>query len=306
MDIVSPITQKNNVIFENEISTKDIIRLYQEQIKINISKIFADQETIKIYKCLDTGYRFYYPFSISGDDKFYQELEKLPWYYSKDKWEHSIALKYINNMDKVLEIGCAKGSFLKDIKNKGAQAEGLELNTSALASCKRENLSVYPDSIEDFSKTKHQHYDIVCNFQVLEHISNIKSFLNSSLDALRPGGLMIISVPNNDCLIFKSNNICLNMPPHHTGLWNINSLISLQHYFNMNVESIHLEPMQVGHIDFANKIINKKIEKKLKQKFGILSTLLKKPTHRIARLGASAISEHVIGHSVLIVFKKST
>lgn len=306
MEIVSPITKRNNVVFEKEIPTKDIINLYNDQFKIDVSPVFSNLKSIQIYKCLDTGYRFYYPFSISGDDKFYQELEKLPWYYSDDKWEHLIALKYIKKNNKVLEVGCAKGSFLKKIEEKGAIANGLELNTSALTKCQKENLSVYPDSIEDFSKTKHNCYDIVCNFQVLEHVNNVKSFIDSSLETLLPGGLMIISVPNNDSLIFETNNICLNTPPHHVGLWNMNSLISLQHYFNMTIQSIHLEPMQEGHIGFANKIINKKIKNKLKQKVGILSSLLAKPANRIALLGASAISKYIIGHSILIVFKKNS
>ncbi|MFZ2621007.1 MAG: class I SAM-dependent methyltransferase [Minisyncoccia bacterium] len=305
MEIKSPVTGSNNVVPEREIPSSYIIERYKKELDMDVSKFFKNIKIVSIYKCLDTGYRFYYPLNISGDDSFYQKLEKFPWYYMDWKWEHEIAYGLVKKNDKVLEIGCARGTFIKKMKENGAVVEGLELNSDAVKECKEKDLSVYPETIEQFSKNKKNYYDTVCSFQVMEHVYDIKNFINSSLSVLKPGGKMVISIPNNDCLIMKSNDATLNMPPHHMGMWNMNSLIKLQYNFNMKLESIYLEPLQKYHLGFANEIAEKVVEKKLNEKLGPFSFILKNMANRLAFLGISSISEHIIGHSIIVVFKKN-
>lgn len=304
MLIKSPITNSENIFLEKEINSSFVIQQYKTDLGIDVSRFFKDINKINIYKCLDTGYRFYFPFNLVGDDIFYQELEKFPWYYADVKWEYEVAADFVNKKDKVLEIGCGLGSFIKKIKEKASIVEGLEMNSKALQNCLNDGLSVYPDTIDIFSNKKTEYFDIVCSFQVLEHVADINDFLKTSLKALKPGGKMIISVPNNDCLIFKSNNVALNTPPHHMGMWDMNSLINLQKYFNIEIESIHLEPLQKQHIGYAQIIINKAFMVKMKEKIGIFSLLLNKLYEGLAYVAADTMSDNTIGHSILIVFKK--
>lgn len=305
MIIKSPVTGSDNVILEKEIDSSIIIARYKKELNIDVSDFFNSIKKVSIYKCLDTGYRFYYPFNISGDNIFYQKLEKFPWYYMDWKWEHEITEGFVKKNDQVLEIGCASGSFLKKIKERGATVQGLEMNSAALKRGVSDGLTIYPQSIEDFSKDKKPLYDIVCSFEVMEHVADIKSFIESSLSVLKPGGKMVVSVPNNDCLMFGGKNIILNIPPHHMGMWNINSLIKLQNYFDIKIESIHIEPLQKYHIGFANKVAEKTVISKLQQKLGPFSFLLKNIAKRFAFLGVSGVAEHIIGHTILIVFKKN-
>ena len=301
----SPITGSNNVILEKEIPISLIIDEYKNGLNIDVKSFFKSIENISIFKCIDTGYRFYSPFNTAGDDKFYQEIEKFPWYYMNNKWEHIIASNYVNKGNKVLEIGCARGSFLQTLKDKGAIVEGLEMNSDAARTCTNSGISVKTDSIEKFSLNNPNKYDMVCSFQVLEHVPEVKNFIQSSLSVLKPGGLMIISVPNNDSIIFQSNKISLNMPPHHMGLWDINSLIKLQKYFDMYVESVHLEPLQEYHSGYAMKLAYKNIETKLRKRIGFITKFIMPISRRIACTGVSAVTKFIIGHSVLIVFRKN-
>lgn len=301
----SPVTRSDNVSLEQEILSSVIIDRYQKELDINVYRFFKSIEKISVYKCNDTGYKFYYPFSLSGDNLFYQKLEKFSWYYMDWKWEHTISENIVCKNDKLLEIGCASGSFLKKLKTKGAIVEGLEMNSAALARGIADGLTIHSQSIEDFSKEKNSTYDIVCSFEVMEHVADIKSFIDSSLSVLKPGGKMIVSIPNNDCLMFKSMNITLNMPPHHMGMWDMNSLIKLQNYFDMKIESIHLEPIQKYHVGFVNKIAEKAVKIKLRQKLGPFSFLLKNIANRFAFLGVSSVADNIIGHTILVVFKKN-
>ncbi len=300
----SPITGKDNVLLEKEIPSSFLIDGYKREFGINVEKFFKNIKTVCLYRCLDTGYRFFAPFAIAGDDSFYQELQKFPWYYMDEKWEHGIASQFIKKNDKVLEIGCARGDFLKKVSGNGSTAEGLEMNSDALLECKKRGLAVYSDSIETFSHKKELYYDVVCSFQVLEHVPDVKSFLEASLAVLKQGGLMIVSVPNNDCLIFTDDSTILNMPPHHMGRWNINSLISLQNHFGIEVERIYFEPLQEYHLGYALKIANRSIKERLNKKAGLFEFLFRRISKLISYAGISAISKHLIGHSVLIVFKK--
>lgn len=301
----SPITQSNNVQLEEGIPSSRIIERYKEELDIDVSEFFRTTKKISVFRCLDTGYRFYYPFDVSGNNSFYQTLEKFPWYYMDWKWEHQISFDLIREKSKVLEIGCAHGTFLSKIKEKNVLAEGLELNSAALSDGVSKGLTIYPESIEEFSKKNGSAYDVVCSFQVMEHVADIKGFIESSLSVLKPGGRMMVSIPNNNCLMFSGKNIILNMPPHHMGMWDMNSLIKLQDYFNMKIESIHIEPLQKYHLGFAHKLAEGTVQKKLRHKLGPFSFLFKNLARRFAFLGISSISEHIIGHTILVVFKKN-
>lgn len=301
----SPITGLNNVILEQEIHTSLIIERYKKELGMDVSKFFKSIDKISLYRCLDTGYKFYYPFNISGDSDFYQELEKFHWYYMDWKWEHTITLNVIKSQNKVLEIGCAHGTFLNRLKKTGAQVEGLEMNKGALDDCVKKGLKVLPDSIEKFSLNHSNTYDIVCSFQVLEHVSDVRGFIEASLTVLKPGGQLIIAVPNNSNFILKSGNVLLDMPPHHMGQWEMNSLIGLQDYFDMRIHEIHMEPLQDYHVSEAHKVAYEKLEQKLREKFGIFSKILYPIGKPFARLGVNAIKDLVVGHTILAIYKKN-
>jgi SAM-dependent methyltransferase len=290
---------------EREIPVSRIIERYKKELNIDVEKFFHGIDTVGIYKCPDTGYRFYSPSDITGDDSFYQQLEKFPWYYMDWKWEHGVTEKLVKKGDKVLEIGCAEGSFLKKIKENGATVEGLEINSAAMKRGTAKGLSIHPYPIETFAKEKQSVYDMVCSFQVMEHVTDIKAFVEASLSVLKPGGKMVISVPNNDCLMFQGEDTPLNMPPHHIGLWDMNSLIKLQDNFDIKLEALHLEPLQKYHLGFANKLAENGVKQKIREKIGIFSPIIEKIACRFASIGVSNVSKYIIGHTILIIFRKN-
>ena len=134
----SVLTHKENSATKiKTISTKDIIEGYQKSYQIDVSNYFTKYDSVDIYECNQTGFRFYYPLDITGNGQFYAELQEYDWYYIADKWEHKQTLNFINKGDKLLEIGAAKGDFLKQAQQKGAEVEGLELNPKAIEEAKK-------------------------------------------------------------------------------------------------------------------------------------------------------------------------
>jgi 2-polyprenyl-3-methyl-5-hydroxy-6-metoxy-1,4-benzoquinol methylase len=260
--INSPLTS-GPVTRLTSINTKDLIASYKSTFNIDTSSFFQGKNEIFQFKCLNTGYRFFYPFSIAGDSSFYEQLEQFAWYYMPWKWEHQNALKYIKPGQNVLEVGAAQGSFIERLKNNDNNATGLELNQKAVRQAKENDINLNNESIEVHASKNRESYDVVCSFQVLEHIANVSEFITSSLDALKPGGLFIVSVPNNDSFLGKSYNI-LNLPPHHMGLWNEKSLRSLVNYFPLKFKDVYLEPLQPYHLDYFNNTVIDYLNTKLK------------------------------------------
>ena len=163
---------------------------------------------------------------------------------------------HINPNEKILEIGSGFGAFLNLLKSKSIEAEGIELNPEAIKKCKKEGLQIYDILIDDFSKSHPNQYDVVCFFQVLEHITNIFDFIKHSLDALKTNGKLIIGVPNNNPYLFvKDKYHTLNLPPHHAGLWNKKSLKSLEKIFSIKLESVNYEPLEESYNEFLKAYV---------------------------------------------------
>ena len=230
MTIKSPLTNSTNIKLERSIKTALIIDKWQKD-GIDVSRFFVNLDEIKLYRCLDSGYRFFYPFNLEGDNQFYQDLQKFPWYYFDWKWEYNIALKQIKPGDKVLEIGCGDGSFLKKLSEKNIKVRGLEFNEEAIKKCRERGLNVTGETIQEHAQNHKNEYDVTCSFQVMEHIADIKNALTASLGVLKKGGKLIISVPNNDSFLGKDKFNLMNLPPHHMGLWDEKSLKNLEKFF---------------------------------------------------------------------------
>jgi SAM-dependent methyltransferase len=298
----SPLNNTGNATLEKEIPVDEIVKSYNKNFNIDVTKYFSGIEKVAVYKCSDTGYRFYHPFTISGDSDFYIYFQKFEWYYMPWKWEHQVCADFIKPEHNILEVGCGQGAFLKQInKTKGTNCVGLELNESCVLDLP--NLKIENTLIEEFSKKNAEKFDLVCTFQVLEHISAINSFIKGQVDCLKKGGQMVICVPNNDSDLMKSEQVMLNLPPHHMGLWNEFSLKSLEKYFDIKLKSVHFEPLQKQHFDWYINVKLKKyfgsfIQNKIMQLFS--ATGIKKAIHKSLEKKADKIT----GHSIMAVYEK--
>ena len=247
--IRSPVTLSKNILLEEKLSCSLIVSVY-EDFNISVEDYFKEIDSVKIYKCLDTGYRFYYPFSLSGNAELYEELQNRPGYY-RLKLEHHTAKQFIKSNDEVLEIGCGSGCFLMSLKDEGIRCAGIEFNSAAVLTALDKGAKVSKQDIVSHAIENAGKYDVVCSFQVLEHISSVNEFISASLMALKKGGRLIIGVPNSNPFLYQFDKYhALNLPPHHMGLWDKQALQNLQLQFPIKMEKIIVEPLheyEYGH-----------------------------------------------------------
>jgi SAM-dependent methyltransferase len=302
-DIKSPLTGFKNVSKIRDFDKKWLIKKYNEDFSIDVSSLFEDVGDIALYRCDDSDYSFFVPF-VMGDSNFYERLSNFPWYYMEWKWEHEITFKLLKKDMNVLEIGCGNGGFLKRLNaTLNISNVGLELNENAVKKLVQDGLDIRMESIENHCTENNNKYDVVCSFQVLEHIANIDSFISSSIKCLKPGGRLIISVPNNDSFIGELDHV-LNMPPHHVGNWNENSLRYLENIYSIKSEKFYFEPIQSYHLNYfidtiSTKVFGKYFENKTWRK--IINFMLVKPF--ISRY-LKFVSKWIPGHTIIGTYIK--
>lgn len=300
--VVSPVTGKSGCRMMGRVDTIQLSHRYATYLGISVKKTFEGIDQLSVYQCPDTGYCFYYPFNVSGDHHFYEQLQKYDWYYMDWKWEHQIVYEKVLYGQKVLEIGCGKASFISRLSNeKNSLTVGLELNPSAAKGSLPIHCTVENKSIESYSSDHAGLFDWVCTFQVLEHVTDIKSFLTSAIQCLKPNGKLVLSVPNNKSFIRHSYWPILNMPPHHMGLWDEFSLKSLENFFDIEYEGCYFEELQPQHdvLFLTNTLLHFLPKNRVTVK---ISNLL---ARMIPKFWLNYFRTKIVGHTVLVIFKKA-
>lgn len=100
----------------------------------------------------------------------------------------------------VLEIGCAAGDLLMQIRREGANVRGIEISDFAAEIARKRGLDVTTGTIEDCCATDYRNrFDIVMAFEVIEHVLSPTLFLKKCAEIVRPGGLLMLSTPNYAC-----------------------------------------------------------------------------------------------------------
>lgn len=247
MVVKSPLTNCDNVILLNRFSREKIISDWQDFFQIDISADLKTYPTFQLYQCNVTDLRFFYPLDIFGSAQLYENLMKFEWYYMAEKWEYRVALQDLQENNKILEIGCGHGHFVRQAENKGFQIEGIDSNEKAVFDSRKNGLNVYQSSIPDILIKGKSQYDCLCAFQILEHLPNPLKFLADCIDLLKSNGLLLLSVPNANSFLKYQYNL-LDMPPHHMSQWSAKAFRALERLLPLKLEATRYEPLADYHI----------------------------------------------------------
>ena len=296
--VLSPVTGNPSTVVDS-FDTNEIISGYRKDIGVDVSDYFRGKPELSLFECPDTKMRFFYPPSLAGNGEFYTSLEDLSGYYNEWRWDHDQAYPFIPLNSTVLDIGCGRGSFLEKLKKeKKCLVHGLELNPSAYKVLQQRKISSQMQTIEDHCLINKEHYDVITFFQVLEHISSVRTFLDATIECLKPGGLMIAAVPHNKPYMFGFNKYdWLNLPPHHMGWWNDESLQNLEKFFPLEVVKIIVADFRDYNNYLKTQAINLKIMSPAKLKWFKL-------TRPIRKIWIQIIRNQIPGVFVMGVYKK--
>ena len=129
---------------------------------------------------------------------------------------------------KILDIGCNIGSFLDAARELGAIPIGVEPNPFAAKSCKERGFEVITDFFnKSVLKGREESFDLVHLGDITEHVTEPLKLIKEVSEFLKPGGSMLIIVPNIDSIIAKMFQI---KPNEHILYFNEKSLNNLVKY----------------------------------------------------------------------------
>ncbi|PSB25980.1 class I SAM-dependent methyltransferase [Stenomitos frigidus] len=248
MKIYSPLTGSDDVTLLKTIQSEQLVRDWARDFQIDITEELHGNKEIYLYKCNQTQLKFFTPSNIAGSGELYKKLQRTSHYYMPDRWEHKIALKDLSDCQKVIEIGSAWGYFVKSGREIGLEIRGIELNEAAALFAQGQNIPIERLDLREAAILYKESLDAVCSFQVLEHVTNPKDFIDWSLQMLKPGGKLICCVPNSDSFLKYQYNL-LDLPPHHMTLWSAGSFKSLESLFPIKLEKTVIEPLAPYHTE---------------------------------------------------------
>lgn len=166
--------------------------------------------------------------------------------------------KYKVKTDSLLEIGCAFGTFCVEMKsrNRFSKIVGVEPTPGLAITSRQRGIEVIEDVIENIHFKEQDCFDVVVNFEVIEHLFSPIKFIENSKKLLKKGGLFIVTCPNIKGFDFTVlGDKCNSLDHEHLNYFNSMSLTFLMESCGFEV----LESITPGELD-AELVRNKILE----------------------------------------------
>lgn len=290
------------------ISLDILVARYAQKYQAKIRHLFTKPD-LHLLECTDCNLRYYSQLA-AGDEAFYNALQIQPWYYVDEKPEFHRAAALIPKGARVLETGSGKGNFARFLQN--PQYTGLDFSQKAVEMAAAKGTTIVRESVQEHARKHAGEYDVACSFQVLEHVSEIHSFIQAQVDCLKPGGTLIIGVPAEDSYIASAFDLILNMPPHHLSRWSDRCLGECARIFNLKLVGIWHDELQPHHyFDYAYTLSLHAIRKQLGIPYkalenGFSSKWLKAPAYVLGKILQHGLHPGNLpsGHTVVAAFQK--
>ena len=152
---------------------------------------------------------------------------------------------YFNSLKnkKLLDIGCATGFLLQEAEALGAETYGIDINEWAIrrAGEKLPNTKLYYGQLhhaleENYFDT--DFFDIITGTDVIEHVSDLKSFVKHTLRALKQGGKAAFTTPDIESLSRRLlGRHWFQYKPEHVTFITRKALNGLSHEMGFKIET---------------------------------------------------------------------
>lgn len=150
---------------------------------------------------------------------------------------HAFALEMTGANKRVLELGPAAGAFTRALVDQGCRVVGIEIDPDAAAAVEpiAERVIVGDLSVPGVvaSAIDDERFDVVVGGDVLEHLRDPLEVLRACRAALKPGGYVVLSLPNIAHADVKLQLLDGRFPYRATGL------LDRTHLRFFTLESIH-------------------------------------------------------------------
>jgi SAM-dependent methyltransferase len=193
------------------------------------------------------------------NDKFVKPMEMAV------EWMNRARARQLHRLlqapGRVLEIGCGRGLLLYQLARLGHECYGIERSSLAAARARRiAALQVFTRSLED-CRFADCSFDLVVLWHVLEHLENPNDVLKEVHRVLKPGGALVLEVPNFSSLqaqLFGKKWFHLDIPRHlvHYSRNGILQLLNSRQFAVQQVSTMSLEQAPFGALQSLLNCLN--------------------------------------------------
>lgn len=114
------------------------------------------------------------------------------------------ATELVGRPGRMLELGCGRGALLRGAAEEGWKVRGVEMTPAFAAEGSGVDIEVA--TVQD-ARSLNEKYDAIVLAAVLEHLYEPTECLRRARDALMPGGVVFIDVPNECSLWSRAANL---------------------------------------------------------------------------------------------------
>lgn len=115
------------------------------------------------------------------------------WYKGRREIIGKLALPFLKSKIKMLDAGCGAGGTMEYMSEYGSII-GVDISREMVEHCRNIGLSAYCESLDHLPFADHA-FDLVFCLDVLEHLSDERPALKELVRVVRPGGILIFTVP---------------------------------------------------------------------------------------------------------------
>lgn len=173
---------------------------------VRANEIYSDKKLASLYQ-----HDYYFGNEYNNYIKDRPALEKN----FKERIKYLKKKKYLHKGSNVIEIGSAYGFFLNLMKRECKSIIGFDVTEEGVRYAKENfNVNAICGNFLDF---KGGGLDLVCMWDVIEHLSNPSAFINKISKTLLPGGKLILTTGDISSLLarIQKNHWRMIHPPTH-------------------------------------------------------------------------------------------
>ena len=198
-----------------------VCRLCGSQKAERVSEEVSDAPEARIYRCEACDMVYLHPImSVDEENTFYEQ--EFPTYMEArnapggaDAEAHfrsnlpeadrrtALVRPLLSSEMSVLEIGSATGYFLSTLQGYVASVKGVEPGKSFADHARSRGIQ----TVAALKDLEDERFDVILLYYVLEHIRNPVAFLSDLRPYLKPGGRLMLEVPNVDDVLLSAYDI---------------------------------------------------------------------------------------------------
>jgi 2-polyprenyl-3-methyl-5-hydroxy-6-metoxy-1,4-benzoquinol methylase len=229
--------------------------------------IFSQDEFVKVYDELYNKANTHYKYHSVVEYNMLLENKNIKVGFHRAK----LLKKYVLNKkcQSVLEIGSGVGLIGSYIRQYDSNIKyfGIEIDKESFDKSKSLGLNTINDDFKAMN-TIEETFDVIILWEVLEHLQDLKKFINLAYKRLNKGGKIILSVPNYDKIYNYKNKekdaIFQDLPPIHINFFtkeNIIKVFELNQFINCKATIKKFPYINVKrlrfYIEFIKALFNK-------------------------------------------------